>query len=178
MGKAVEKLVEANNQTPEETCEKLVPTAEKIMTDKANAKGMMARWVVKKLLDLGLKKKMTEACIKGLTKLKAVAGRVKESAKNAIEKHTGIKTLLVQDSDDESEEELDYDSDNDVELLGMTWSRRRGSRRRRKTKSAPSPPPGPVSPLTTEVTDKVCGPLVEYVKEAFKQATSKFGFGR
>ena len=44
--KAVEKLVEANNQTPEETCEQLVPTAEAIMTEKAKAKGMMARWGV------------------------------------------------------------------------------------------------------------------------------------
>merc|ERR1711988_1619237 len=146
----------------------LVPTAEAIMTEKAKAKGMMARWVVKKLLDLGLKKKMTEACIKGLTKFKAVAGRVEESAKNAIEKHT--------DSDDDSDND---DSDNDVELLSMFGRRRRRkSRRRRKTKSAPSPPPGPVSPLTTEVTEKVCGPLVEYVKEAFSKAASKFGFGR
>jgi len=162
--KVVAKLVEASHQTPKETCAKLVPMATQIMLKKAEKKGSVARYVVKKLLKAGLKDKMVTACDKGLTKVKAFASR---AVKKVKEKAEG---LVAHSDDSDDSDSGDSDSD-DLELISTEW----GSRRR----SSPSPPPGPVSPLTSEVEGKVCSGLVKYVKAAVKKIVSKYNiFGR
>merc|ERR1719253_2360138 len=97
--KIVQALQAGSRQTPEQTCNVLVPKAVDAMEKRAAASrfGWLMKRILKKMLKYGLRKKMDEMCKRGMVKMKAMAKRVQERIKRKMQERLG-KHLADEDT--------------------------------------------------------------------------------